>query len=147
MKKQILLIGGIGEGKTTLKQKLLCQELVYLKTQVMEYSNLFIDCPGEYLAIPRYYHVLIDASYQVAEIWALQDATSGRSCYPPNFAKVFRKPVVGVITKIDREKACPERAEEYLRQAGFGERVYRVSAQSGEGIAGLGCRVANLENC
>ena len=101
---KILLIGGIGAGKTSLKQMLMNEHVSYRKTQMLDFSELFIDCPGEYLEIPRFYHVLIDASYQVSEIWALQDATKQRTFYPPKFAKVYNKPVIGIITKVEFEK-------------------------------------------
>ncbi|HEY3423702.1 MAG TPA: EutP/PduV family microcompartment system protein [Negativicutes bacterium] len=137
MSNKILLIGGVGAGKTSLKQKLLCQTLIYRKTQVLEFSNLFVDCPGEYLEMPKYYHVLIDTSHRVAEVWALQDATRRRSFYPPNFAQAFRKPVIGIITKIDKQDACATMAENFLRQAGISDVMYHVSAQNDEGIDAL----------
>lgn len=144
MTAKILLIGGTGAGKTSLKQKLQRQALSYRKTQVLEFSDLFIDCPGEYLEIPRYYHVLIDASHRAAEVWALQDATRSRSYYPPNFASVFTKPVVGIVTKIDRAEAAPAKAEDYLRLAGLKGPLYRVSALDGAGVDSLTRRLAAL---
>jgi ethanolamine utilization protein EutP len=144
LKNKILLIGGVGAGKTTLKQKLQCQTLNYRKTQVLEFSSLFVDSPGEYLEMPQYYHVLIDTSQRVREIWVLQDATRRRGFYPPNFAHTFRKPVIGVITKIDKAEACLEMAEKFLRQAGVSKPIYHVSAESGEGIASLAQHVEVL---
>lgn len=137
MKNKILLIGGVGAGKTTLKQKLQCQTLSYCKTQVLEFSSLFVDSPGEYLEMPQYYHVLIDTSQRVGEIWVLQDSTRRRCFFPPNFVHSFRNPVIGIITKIDKDEACLEMAEKFLRQAGVSKLVYPVSASSGEGIDSL----------
>jgi ethanolamine utilization protein EutP len=134
MRKKILLIGGIGAGKTTLKQKLLNQSMVYLKTQALDFSSIFIDCPGEYLEIPRHYHVLINAGLGAAEIWALHDATRRNCPYPPKFALAFRRPIIGIISKIDHPEAEPEIAEAYLRKAGITGRIYHVSAQEGSGI-------------
>lgn len=144
MGKKILLIGGIGAGKTSLKQKLTDQAVAYLKTQIVEYSQTFIDCPGEYLEIPRYYHVIIDASHMVDEIWALQDARCSRTIYPPNFARVFNKPVVGVVTKIDLPEADIDRAVAYLNNAGIAEPIYLTSVVTGEGCEALKARVAAL---
>jgi len=134
LKNKILLIGGVGAGKTTLKQKLQCQTLSYCKTQVLEFSSLFVDSPGEYLEMPQYYHILIDTSQRVGEIWILQDATRRRGFYPPNFAHSFRKPVIGIITKMDKEEADLEMAKKFLQQAGVSKLVYPVSASSGEGM-------------
>lgn len=109
----------------------------YRKTQMLEFKGLFIDCPGEYLQMPTYYRVLIDASHRVAEVWALQDASNRRTLFPPNFAKVFNKPVLGIITKIDREDALPDTAEKYLRQAGVTSSLFAVSAREGWGMEPL----------
>lgn len=134
---KILLIGGIGSGKTSLKQYLNREELIYRKTQVLEYSNLFVDCPGEYLEIPRYYHVLINSSLDVAAICALQDATKTRSFYPPNFLKVFSKPLIGVVTKTDISGVDSERARSFLSLAGVSNPVYPISVLSGSGVSAL----------
>ncbi|WP_407309223.1 EutP/PduV family microcompartment system protein [Desulfosporosinus sp. SB140] len=141
---KILLIGGIGAGKTSLKQMLMNEQVSYQKTQMLNFSQTFIDCPGEYLEIPRYYHVLIDASHQVTEIWALQDATKQRTFYPPKFAKVFNKPVVGVITKIDLPKSSLEQATSYLTYAGIKTPFCPVSIITGEGIELLRQRLEGL---
>lgn len=145
MKNKILLIGGIGAGKTTLKQRLLQEALVYRKTQALDFKGLFIDCPGEYIQIPTYYRVLIDASHRVSEIWALQDATNKRSPYPPKFANVFnKKTVVGIVTKMDREDADTIAAERYLQQAGFADPLYIISAKEGVGLEPLVTRLETL---
>lgn len=141
---KILLIGGIGVGKTTLKQLLTDQEVTYHKTQMLDFSSIFVDCPGEYLEIPRYYHVLIDTSHRVSEIWALQDPTKSRAIYPPNFTRTFRKPVIGIITKIDVPQADIDRSIAYLDNAGIQEPIYQVSAITGAGIEGLRARLEAL---
>lgn len=136
-----MLIGSIGSGKTSLKQSLNQEALHYKKTQVMDFSGIFIDCPGEYLEIPRYYHVLIDASHRVSEIWALQDSTKTRSFFPPNFAHVFSKPVIGVISKIDHPQANLELARTFLNYAGIAQPYYEVSSLSREGMSSLAERL------
>ena len=141
---KILLIGGIGAGKTSLKQMLMNEHVSYRKTQVLDFSQLFIDCPGEYLEIPRFYHVLIDASHQVSEIWALQDATKQRTFYPPKFAKVFNKPIIGIITKVDLAQANVEQASSYLTYAGIAEPFYPTSIIDGKGYEPLRTRLEAL---
>ncbi len=142
---RILLIGGIGAGKTSLKLRISGGPGKATKTQVLTYSDIFIDCPGEYLEIPRYYHVLIDASHMVSEIWALQDSQRPRSIYPPGFSKVFTKPVVGIVTKIDLPDADPERAISLLNQAGIQAPIYLTSAVTGAGCEALALRLKDLE--
>ncbi|HBV88928.1 MAG TPA: ethanolamine utilization protein [Desulfosporosinus sp.] len=141
---RILLIGGIGAGKTSLKQMLMNEQVSYQKTQMLDFSHTFIDCPGEYLEIPRFYHVLIDTSHQVSEIWALQDATKQRTFYPPKFSKVFRKPVIGIITKVDLPKANIIQAHSFLNYAGIEEPFYTMSVMNGEGVAPLRMRLEEL---
>ena len=138
---KILLIGGIGVGKTSMKQMLMNEHVSYRKTQVLDFSQLFVDCPGEYLEIPRFYHVLIDASHQVSEIWALQDATKQRTFYPPKFAKVFNKPIIGIITKTDLENANVEQAASYLKYSGISEPFYPTSIINGKGYSPLRMRL------
>jgi len=145
LKNKILLIGGVGAGKTTLKQRLLQESLTYRKTQVIDFKGLFIDCPGEYIQIPTYYRVLIDASHRVSEVWALQDATNKRSPYPPKFANVFnKKTVVGIVTKLDREDADTSAAERFLQQAGFSDPLHLISAKEGIGLEPLILRLEAL---
>ena len=141
---KILLIGGIGAGKTSLKQMLMNEQVSYRKTQMLDFSQIFIDCPGEYLEIPRFYHVLIDTSHRVSEIWALQDATKPRSFYPPKFAKVFNKPIIGIITKVDLPKANVQQAVSYLADAGIREPFYPTSIINGEGFSSLRLRLEAL---
>jgi len=141
---KILLIGGIGAGKTSLKQMLMNEQVSYRKTQMLDFSQIFIDCPGEYLEIPRFYHVLIDTSFQVSEIWALQDATKSRTFYPPKFAKVFNKPVIGIITKVDLPEAKVEQAISYLAYAGITEPFYPTTIMNGEGFSPLRMRLEAL---
>ncbi|SHN68899.1 EutP/PduV family microcompartment system protein [Desulfitobacterium chlororespirans] len=144
--KKILLIGGVGAGKTTLKQALSDLPLIYQKTQVLNFGDVFIDCPGEYLEIPRYYHVLIDLSHRVAEIWALQDATRPCGIYPPKFACVFKKPVIGVITKIDLPQANVETARLFLNNGGIPQPYYEISALHKQNTQILRTRIESLAN-
>ncbi len=141
---EILLIGPVGCGKTTLKKAILGQDLAYRKTQALDFSHKLIDCPGEYLEIPRYYHVIIDLSHRSSEIWALQSANSMRASYPPNFAKSFNRPVIGVITKSDRDDSDVEQAREFLHLAGITGKIWVISALTGEGIDGLKRRLKRV---
>ena len=143
--REILLIGPVGCGKTTLKKLLLGQDTKYAKTQVIDFSSRIIDCPGEYLEIPRYYHVIIDLSHRASEIWALQDATRKRSYYPPNFTKSFNKPVIGIITKLDLPDSDRQRADELLRYAGVEGNFYHISSKTGEGCDELKDRFKNID--
>lgn len=134
MSGQIMLIGGVGSGKTTLKQALSGETPHYLKTQAISYGPAFIDIPGEYLEIPKFYHIIISSSAQAKEIWAIQDAGSVRSLFAPNFFAIFRQPVRGIITKCDLATARKAKAREYLRLAGVKEPYIEVAALTGQGL-------------
>jgi ethanolamine utilization protein EutP len=89
--------------------------------------------------------VLIDSSHMVSEIWALQDSQKLRSVYPPGFSRVFTKPVVGIVTRIDLPDADPEKAISLLKQAGIQDPIYLTSVLTGAGCEALALRLKNIE--
>lgn len=130
-----MLIGQIGSGKTSLTQSLNNEKVEYKKTQVMEYSNLVIDTPGEYIENRTYYNALITESVEADVIGLIQPCDNELSIFPPGFGNVFTKPVVGIITKVDM---CSEdndiiTSERYLIEAGA-EKIFKVSATQNLGI-------------
>jgi ethanolamine utilization protein EutP len=46
---------------------------------------------------------------------------------------ICNRPVIGIVTQINRKGADPDRAERWLRLAGC-ENVFRVDSKTGEGI-------------
>jgi len=71
--KKIILIGKTGSGKTTLIQKLEARELVYRKTQAIEFYLHFIDTPGEYLENRKFYSALIVTSADADLVGLVED--------------------------------------------------------------------------
>ena len=57
--KNVLLVGSIGAGKTTFRQRLQGTPIQYAKTQSIETFGSAIDTPGEYLEVGRYKHALM----------------------------------------------------------------------------------------
>lgn len=131
--KKIILIGPIGCGKTTFVQSLKNIYRRYKKTQTMEYYGDIIDTPGEYLENRRFYNALIVASFDCDVIALLQDSSSKRCIFPPNFANIFTKPVIGIITKIDKESKCLDFSEKCLKLAGA-SKIFQISAIEGIGL-------------
>ena len=72
--RSILLVGSVGVGKTTLKQRLRGEDLEYAKTQALEVHDGVIDTPGEFLESRFYKHSLINASYDVDTVVLVQAA-------------------------------------------------------------------------
>jgi len=63
----------------------------------------------------------------------LVSATEDYCLFPPNVTPCANRPVIGIVTQIDRPGARPDRAEAWLRLCGC-EEVFPVSAATGEGL-------------
>ncbi len=131
--KKIILIGRTGSGKTTLTQVINKYLIKYKKTQTMEYHNNFLDTPGEYIENRRFYNALITSSCDCDVIGLVQDCTDNGCIFPPSFAAMFNKEVIGFITKIDCVDANIKYAQECLRNAGANN-IFKVSSLEGNGI-------------
>lgn len=131
--KRIILIGRAECGKTTLTQALRGHKLQYHKTQAVNRHDVVIDTPGEYAENRELARALILYSYEADVIALMLSSTEDYSLFSPNIAAGATRPVIGIVTQIDRKNARPDRAESWLRLAGC-KTVFRVSAFTGEGI-------------
>lgn len=135
--KKIILVGQVACGKTTLCQRLNGLEQTYKKTQAIEVVNYTIDTPGEYMEHRSYLHSLMVTSVEAEVVLFVQDATSERFMFSPGQSAAFPIPVIGVVTKTDLATQKQQTmAEELLRLAGA-EKVFRISAISGNGLDAL----------
>ena len=133
--KKIMLVGRTGAGKTTFCQAIYGQELSYQKTQAVEVINGAIDTPGEFVENRRLYRALIVTAADADLIVLLQDCTDEQCWFAPEFAGMFGKPAIGLVTKIDLaadERALRE-AEEKLLLAGC-QRTFRISSKEQTGL-------------
>jgi len=131
--RKMLLIGKTGSGKTSLIQGVQGEEIIYRKTQAITFRGMFVDSPGEFLENRRFYSALLVSSVDCDIIGLVQDATRSNSVYPPKFASMFKKRIIGIVTKVDKISGDPERAEKFLRRAGADE-VVRTSATDRIGL-------------
>lgn len=131
--KKILLVGKSGSGKTSLIQGLQGQKIIYKKTQAITFNGMFIDSPGEFLENRRLYPALMTSSVGCNIVALVQDSTVINSVFPPKFSSMFKKKIIGIITKVDKESSNPERAEKFLRRAGA-EEIIRTSAIDKTGL-------------
>lgn len=131
--KKIILIGRTGSGKTTLTQAINECSIKYKKTQALEYHNNILDTPGEYIENKRFYNALITSSFDCDIIGLVQDCTDDACIFPPSFASMFNKVVIGVVTKIDCQKINIKYAEECLKSSGA-NKIFRVSSLDKRGI-------------
>ncbi len=133
-----MLVGSVGCGKTTFRQKSQSATIQYQKTQAIEYHDSIIDTPGEFTQMRHYLHALIVTAADVDIIGLMQSATEQKQIYPHLFSSYFTKPTIGIITKIDLAKTDADIAtvEKMLRAAGA-SLIFKVSSTSGVGITDL----------
>jgi ethanolamine utilization protein EutP len=136
--KKIIFAGSTGSGKTTLCQWLHGQEIAYKKTQAIETFDQAIDTPGECIENRYLYKMLMVTSVEADVIGLVQDCTKEESYFPPAFATMFAKPVIGIITKVELAQVDEDiaRARDYLQAAGV-ERIFEVSSMENVGLAEL----------
>lgn len=131
-----MIIGAIGSGKTTLIQAIKKLDIKHRKTQVLEYYDNIIDTPGEYLENRRFYNALITTSFNCDLILLIQDSTSKRCIFPPNFASIFNKPVIGIVSKIDIAFKDIDYSINCLKLAGV-DKIFQVSSLKGMGLENI----------
>lgn len=135
--KKIIVAGNVASGKTTLCQYLNGRKIEYKKTQSVEVINSMIDTPGEYFQQRRYLRALISGAADTEVMIFVLDPTQEQSCLRTGLASAFLMEVIGVVTKIDiATEEQVSRGEELLRLAGT-EKIFTVSAITGEGMDAL----------
>ena len=136
--KKIMFIGTSGSGKTTLYQRLTEKNIKDNKTQVIEFHNNIIDTPGEFLENRGYYSALLVTSMEVDIVALVMDCTSKSNSFPPGFARMFTKPTIGIVTKIDliQDEGEYSYAEEVLRLSGT-DQIFRISSLKNQRIKDL----------
>ena len=136
-RKRVMVIGPSRCGKTTLVRALEEDDRPLRRTPDMIYGKRTMDFPGSYDENADMYKHLIAASQDASYVLILVDQSRPIDIYSPNFAQVFTKPVVGVITKVD---LMPENEESCMRQMrliGVKQPIFKVSVPNGIGIAAL----------
>ncbi|MCY9517036.1 EutP/PduV family microcompartment system protein [Paenibacillus apiarius] len=136
--KTIIFAGSTGSGKTTLCQWMHGQEIAYKKTQAVETFEQAIDTPGECIENRYLYKMLLVSSVDADVIGLVQDCTKEESYFPPAFATVFAKPVIGIVTKVELARTDEDiaQARAYLQAAGA-ERIFEVSTMENVGVEAL----------
>ncbi len=130
----VLLVGSVGCGKTTFRQRLAQGDIEYVKTQAIEAFDGIIDTPGEFLQQGRLRRALQIVSFDVDTVVLMLDPTEEQSRIPPGFAGTFNRRVLGVVTKTG--VASPAQvgdALDRLRAAGA-DPVIAVDSVNGDGF-------------
>nr|WP_321465990.1 EutP/PduV family microcompartment system protein [uncultured Desulfobulbus sp.] len=131
--KRIMFVGQTGAGKTTLTQALHGEGISYLKTQAVRFRGFVVDTPGEFAENRMYYSALLVSASKADVIGFVQDATRKHNIFPPRFAAMFTKPVIGIVTKTDQAESDLARAEKFLKAAGV-KTFFHTSALVNSGI-------------
>ena len=105
-----MLLGAIGSGKTTFRQRLSNATPIYEKTQTVYAADGVLDTPGEYLEHGTFNRALLLTSYDADLVLMFQSATAAEAKLPPGFATFFPKPVLGIISKIDIASPADDRS-------------------------------------
>lgn len=134
--KKIILVGRSHCGKTTLSQAITGREIKYDKTQAVKQTKDYIDTPGEYIETKNFGGALAVYSFESDVVGLVQDACEPFSLFGPAIAAVANRPVIGIITKIDRADARVDMAEEWLKLSGA-DPIFKVDSKSGKGIDSL----------
>ncbi|MFM8319863.1 MAG: EutP/PduV family microcompartment system protein [Chloroflexota bacterium] len=135
---RFMVFGGVGVGKTTLLRVLEGKDPGSAeKSQMIDYSGWGIDIPGEYAEMRHYRKILVTTAFDAQLVLVVQDASSDRTTFPPDYFRLFPQPVIGVVTKVDHPQADYERARSILAAAGVTGEVFCVSAWNGYGISTL----------
>lgn len=136
-KKRVMIIGPTGCGKTMLANALNDKEGPLRKTQNMIYGEKTIDVPGAYIENAWMYKHLIAAAQDASHVLILIDQSKLDDVYSPGFAKVFRCPVIGVITKCGLTFENEEAAVSKLKKLGIAEPYFKIDVPDGAGIEAL----------
>lgn len=136
-RKRVMVIGPSRCGKTTLVRALEEDDRPLRRTPDLIYGKRTMDCPGSYVENADMYKHLIAASQDASHVLILVDQSRPIDIYSPNFARVFTKPVVGVITKVDLTPENEESCMRQMRLIGIESPIFRVSVPQGIGIAAL----------
>jgi len=134
--KKIILIGRSGSGKTTLTQALKGEKIEYRKTQYINNFDVIIDTPGEYIQSKNLGNAIALYAYEADVVGLLLSATEPYSLYPPNCTCLVNREMIGIVTKIDKESADPERAKRWLELAGC-KKIIFINSKSRESVVQL----------
>ena len=136
-KKRIMVIGPSRCGKTTLVNALNDYDGPLRRTPDLIYGKNTIDVPGSYLENTWMYKHIIAASQDASHVLILVDQSNCTELYSHGFAKSFRCPVIGVITKCDLMPENKEKSLRQLKNIGVTEPYFHISFKVGTGIDAL----------
>lgn len=136
-KKRIMVIGPKGCGKTTLVNAINDYDGPLRRTQDTIYGKQTIDVPSAYLENAWMYKHMIALTQDAWCMLALVDQSRCAEVYSHGFARAFRCPVIGVISKCDLNPENETTCIRQLKTIGIKEPYFKVSVPNGTGVEEL----------
>lgn len=136
-KKRIMVIGPKGCGKTTLVNILNQYEGPLRRTQDTIYGKHTIDVPSAYIENAWMYKHMIALSQDARCMLLMIDQSRIHEVYSHGFARAFRCPVVGIISKTDLKPENRETCERQMEMTGVRKPYYEISTLNGSGVEEL----------
>ena len=144
-KKRIMVIGPKGCGKTTLVNWLNDYKGPLRRTQDTIYGKNTIDVPSAYIENTWMYKHMIALAQDAWCMILLLDQSRTHEVYSHGFAKAFRCPVIGVISKCDLNPENKGICEKQLEKIGVERPYFDVSVSNGIGISELNSYLIKLK--
>lgn len=116
MRKQVMIIGARGSGKSSAANWLNDTTRPLKNCQDAIYGQYTLDIPAGYLENPSMYRYILSLSQTAGLVLLLANGCDTTSVFPPNFAKSFSCPLVGMIRA--QNPAEEQFAEAVLEAAG-----------------------------
>ncbi|MBQ0078893.1 MAG: ethanolamine utilization protein EutP [Eubacterium sp.] len=133
-KKRIMVIGPRNCGKTTLVNYINGYEGPLRKTQDTIYTDTTIDVPSAYIENAWMYKHIIALAQDALCIVLMVDQSRTTEVYSHGFARNFRCPVIGVISKCDLKPENRETCIKQLENIGCEPPFIDLSVTEGKGL-------------
>lgn len=138
MKQRTLLVGPCNSGKHVIAQALENRPTSLRRVANIVYYDQTIIVPDSYLESPWMHKHVIALQQSAKNGLFLQPVTATRRSYPPNFAKAFRIPILGVVTFFEScEQSALLQAKEQLLACGITEKIICVDLADPQAIKEL----------